>query len=151
MFVCRTLSEAKCLNKNLSNAPKRPVVEWRKRGSICVFLPPKDLREFMYVRADPGPPKPQTNSSYLVNLQPQRPNNEESPHLSSFAARRVYSRQELFPLRSQKYRDQEFRTCPGRLKANGLLRYRGARRSRGEKPYASQKWNPLIPVSGGGK
>ena len=126
------------MNKNLSNAPKRPVVEWRKRGSICVFLPPKDLTEFMYVRADPGPPKPQTDSSNLVNLRLQRPNNEDSPYLSSCAACRVYSRQESFALRSQKYHDQEFRTCLGRLKVNGLLR-RGARRSRGEKPYASQR------------
>ena len=40
---------------------------------------------------------------------------------------------------SQKYHDQEFRTCLGRLKANGLLRYRGAQCSQGEKPYASQR------------
>ena len=93
----------------------------------------------MYVHANPGPPKPQTDSSNLVNLRPQRPNNEDSLYLSSFATRRVYSRQELFALRSQKYHDQEFRTCLGRLKVNGLLRYRGARRSRGEKPYASQR------------
>ena len=93
----------------------------------------------MDVHANPRPPKPQTDSSNLVNLQPQRPNNEDSPHLSSFAARRVYSRQELFALPSQKYHDQEFRTCLGRLKANGLLRYRGTRRSRGEKPKASQR------------
>ena len=59
--------------------------------------------------------------------------------MSSFAARRVYSRQELFALRSEKYHDQEFRTCLGKLKANGLPRYRGAQRSRGEKPNASQR------------
>ena len=93
----------------------------------------------MDVHANPGPPKPQTDSSNLVILWPERPNNEDSPHLSSFAARRVYSRQELFALRSQKYHDQEFRTCLGKLKANGLPRYRGARRSRGEKPNASQR------------
>ena len=106
---------AKCtgqtwLNKNLLNTLKRPVVEWRKRGSICIFLPPKDLTECMDVHANPGPPKPQTDSSNLVSLQPQRPNNEDSPHLSSFAARKVYNQQELFALRSQKYHDQEFRT-----------------------------------------
>ena len=127
------------LNKHPSNAPKRPVVEWRKRGSICVFLPFKDLTECMDVHANPGPPRTQTDSSNLVNLQPQRPNNEDSPHLSSSAAARVYSRQELLALRSQKYHDQEFRTCLGKLKANGLLRYRGAPRSRAEKPNASQR------------
>ena len=62
-----------------------------------------------------------------------------APISTSCAACRVYSRQESFALRSQKYHDQEFRTCLGRLKVNGLLRYRGARRSRGEKPYASQR------------
>ena len=100
---------------------------------------PKDLTGCVDVHANPRPSKIQTDSSNLVNLQPQRPNNEDSPHLPSFAARRVYSRQELFALPSQKYHDQEFRTCLGRLKANGLLRYRGARRSRGEKPEASQR------------
>ena len=64
----------------------------------------------MDVHANPGPPKPQTDSSNLVSLQPQRLNNEDSPHLSSFAARKVYNQQELFALRSQKYHDQEFRT-----------------------------------------
>lgn len=127
------------LNKNLSNTPKRPVVEWRKCGSICVFLPFKDLTKYMDVHANPGTPRTQTDSSNLVNLQPQRPNNEDSPHLSSSAAARVYSRQELLALRSQKYHDQEFRTCLGKLKANGLLRYRGAPRSRAEKPNASQR------------
>lgn len=117
------------LNKNLSNTPKRPVVEWRKCGSICAFLPFKDLTEYMDVHANPGTPRTQTDSSNLVNLQPQRPNNEDSPHLSSSAAGRVYSRQELLALRFQKYHDQEFRTCLGKLKANGLLRYRGAARS----------------------
>lgn len=110
------------LSKNLSNAPKRPVVAWRKRGSICFFLPFKDLTECMDVHANPGPPRTPTDSSNLVNLQPERPNNEDSPHLSSFAVGRVYSLQELFALRSQKYHDQEFRTCLGKLKANGLLR-----------------------------
>ena len=62
-----------------------------------------------------------------------------APISTSCAACRVYSRQESFALRSQKYHDQELRTCLGRLKVNGLLRYRGARRSRGEKPYASQR------------
>ena len=47
--------------------------------------------ECMDVHANPGPPKPQTDSSNLVSLQPQRPNNENSPHLSSFAARKVYT------------------------------------------------------------
>ena len=38
------------LNKNLSNTPKRPVVEWRKRGSICVFLPPtSDQNVWMFM------------------------------------------------------------------------------------------------------
>ena len=110
------------LNKNLSNTPKRPVVEWRRHGSICVFLPPKDLTECMDVHANPGHPKPQTDSSNLVNLQLQSPHNEDCPHLSSFAACKVYSRQELFALCSQKYHDQEFRTCLRRLNAIGLLR-----------------------------
>ena len=110
------------LNKNLSNTLKRPVVEWRKRGSICVFLPPKDLAECMDVHANPGPPKPQTDSSNLVNLQLQRPHNEDRPHLSLFAACKVYSRQELFALHSQKYHDQEFRTCLRRIKVDRLLR-----------------------------
>ena len=101
------------LNKNLSNTHKRPVVEWRKRGSICIC---------MDVHANPGPPKPQTDSSNLVNLQLQSPHNEDCPHLSSFAACKVYSRQELFALCSQKYHDQEFRTCLRRLNAIGLLR-----------------------------
>ena len=93
----------------------------------------------MDVHANPGPPKPHNDTSSLVNLQVQRPNNKDSPHLSSFAACRIYSQQELFALCSQKYHDQEFRTCLGRLKANGLLRYRGAQCSQGEKPYASQR------------
>ena len=75
-------AEQTWLNKNLSNTPKRPVVEWRKHGSICVFLPPKDLTECMDVHANPGPPKPQTDSSNLVNLQLQRPHNEDCSHLS---------------------------------------------------------------------
>ena len=38
------------LNKNLSNTLKRPVVEWRKRGSICVFLPPtSDQNVWMFM------------------------------------------------------------------------------------------------------
>ena len=38
------------LNKNLSNTQKRPVVEWRKRGSICVFLPPtSDQKVWMFM------------------------------------------------------------------------------------------------------
>ena len=78
--------------------------------------------ECMDVHANPGPPKPQTDSSNLVNLQLQSPHNEDCPHLSSFAACKVYSRQELFALCSQKYHDQEFRTCLRRLNAIGLLR-----------------------------
>ena len=51
----------------------------------------------------------------------------------------VYSQQESFALRSQKYHDQEFRTCLGQLKANRLLSYRGAWCFQGEKPNNSQR------------
>ena len=78
------------LNKNLSNTPKRPFVEWRRRGSICVFLPPKDLTECMDVHANPGPPKPQTDSSNLVNLQLQSPHICHHLQLARFVANKNY-------------------------------------------------------------
>ena len=52
--------------------------------------------------------------------EPQRPNNEDSPHLPSFAARRVYSRQELFALPSQKYHERNSGLVSGDLKQTGF-------------------------------
>ena len=110
------------LNKNLSNTPKRPVVEWRKRGSICVFLPPtSDQNVWMFMPTldlQSLRLTPVTWSIYSCKAHTMR----TAPHLSSFAACKVYSWQELFALCSQKYHDQEFRTCLRRVNANMLLR-----------------------------
>ena len=40
----------------LTNAPSKPVVEWRKHGFIFICLPPSDLTLCMDVQANPGPP-----------------------------------------------------------------------------------------------
>lgn len=81
----------------LTNAPSRPVVEWRKHGLICICLPLRDLTLFMDVQANPGPPLA------LADLRPCMPQTGIVPHERPLPADGIsYSREELFSLRRRR-------------------------------------------------
>ena len=81
----------------LTNAPSRPVVEWRKHGLICICLPPRDLTLCMDVQANPGPPLA------LADLRPCMPQTGIVPHERPLPADGIsYSREELFSLRRRR-------------------------------------------------
>ena len=99
--ICRVLKGSK-----LTNAPSRPVVEWRKHGLICICLPPRDLALYMDVQANPPPPPPLA----LADLRPRMPPSGIVPRERPLPADRIsYSREELFSLRPRK--------CPLDVKA----------------------------------
>ena len=94
---------------NLSNAPRSPVVEWRKHGFICLCHPLKDLTQCMDIQANPGPSLSSAQATY-PDLRPPRPSEGNSHNgLSPPSDRKVYSREELFSLRSRKYNRQELK------------------------------------------
>ena len=93
----------------LTNAPSRPVVEWRKHGLICICLP----------QANPGPPLA------LADLRPPMPQTGIVPRERPLPADGIsYSREELFSLGPRR--------CALDVRAHfhqryGLLRYQGPR------------------------
>lgn len=128
-------------HSDLSNAPKRPVNGWTKRGFICLYLPPKDLTECMDIQANPGP----SQTSNITDLRSSALASEGNLNyiLPTPADRKVYSRADLLALRPCKY-GQETQEFFMRLKTNGIFRYRGPRRYRG---WSSAKRKPIPTLS----
>ena len=108
----------------LANTPTIPVIAWRRRGCICICLPPKDVTICMDVQANPGP----FLSPKLADLRSRMPFTENSLHERPPPADLVYSREDLLSLRPRKF-GREIKDCLHQLKLNGLLKYRGPRKN----------------------